>query len=302
MLVGLVIGWVGAARGQVKLQVLGGSTPAAEFRSRATTGGVLSEGEVLRAEVKHSQPNASVAVVGIAEPQAGFGLGGRFAGGETGALGVASVPGPGYRVGLSGLGSQGDAENYGVLGSAHAPDEAGATAYGVYAFATCTAGSACTRYAVYASGDVAYTGNLVDVSDVRFKESLAPLSDALPELMQLEVVSFEHVRAEELAHMHLPEGPQVGFVAQQVAEVLPDLVVEAVHPPAGDPLDRNPEAKPIRYQALKTIDLIPYLVRAIQEQQAQIETLKAQLLPLRNRLAELEPGTFAAEPQLAAAF
>ncbi len=102
--------------------------------------------------------------------------------------------------------------------------------------------------------------------------------------------------------MNLPEGPQVGFIAQQVAEVLPELVVEAVHPPAEDPLDRSLTAEPIRYQALKTIELIPYLVRAVQEQQAEIEALKAQLLPLRNRLAELEPGAGAEEPQMPAAF
>jgi hypothetical protein len=297
MLIGLVVAWAGSAQGQVKLKVQGGSTGAAEFRSRATTGGILGKGEVIRAEVTHSEDRGSVAVVGLSRPQPDYGLGGWFQGGQGGVWGFATVIGDGYRIGVRGEAAGGSTANYGVRGiSAGAGPTA--AAYGVYGSATC---SACDAYAVYAEGDLAYTGNLLDLSDLRFKESLAPLGDALPKLLQLEVVSYEHIQTEGVAHMHLPEGPQVGFVAQQVAEVLPDLVTEAVHPPAGDPLDRSPDAEPIRYQALKTIDLIPYLVRAIQEQQAQIEALEAELLPLRNRLAELEPGTGAEGAQIAAA-
>jgi hypothetical protein len=299
MLIGIAVGWAASAHGQA-FQVVGGNQSAAKFRSARTTGGVTGSGEVIRAEVTHSQPRDSIAVVGISEPQVDWGIGGQFHGSWSGVTGVGRRAGV---VGVSDLPAGTRTATYGVRGVGAAPDSDTYTAYGVWGEAECSDdGAFCTRYAVYANGDLVWTGSHYHVSDLRLKESVAPLSQALPKLLDLEVVSYEHIQSEELAHMHLPEGPQVGFVAQQVAEVLPDLVVEAVHPPAGDPLDRSPDAEPIRYQALKTIDLIPYLVRSIQEQQAEIEALKAELRPLQNRLARLESGPAAEESQIAAAF
>jgi uncharacterized coiled-coil protein SlyX len=148
--------------------------------------------------------------------------------------------------------------------------------------------------AVYASGDLEYTGSLVGpVSDLRLKQNLAAAGSSLPRIMDLEVVSYEHTRDPEFSHINLPEGPQVGFVAQQVAEVFPDLVTEMVHPKTVDPERKElavEESEPTRLLALKQMNLIPHLVRAIQEQQAQIEALQAQLGPLQQRLAALEVG------------
>jgi hypothetical protein len=86
-----------------------------------------------------------------------------------------------------------------------------------------TSGGNCSAYAVYADGDLAYTGNLVRISDLQLKASLTPLDQAVAKLLELEVVTYEHVQSEELAQMHLSEGSQVGLVAQQVAEVMPEL-------------------------------------------------------------------------------
>ncbi len=211
--------------------------------------------------------------------------GGIFEGAVVGVWASAYEPGIGSRYGVRGFGASGSIQNFGVVGNAWSPS--GSVAYGVYGRAACLVGiPPCTKYAVYATGDLVWTGNHYQVSDLRFKESLAPLEDALGSLLALEVVSYEHVRSEEAAGLNLPEGPRVGFIAQQVAEVLPELVGEVVHPAAGDPRDKSQEAEPIRYQALKPIDLIPYLVRALQEQQAQIEALQEQLLPLQHRLAQ----------------
>jgi hypothetical protein len=61
-----------------------------------------------------------------------------------------------------------------------------------------------------------------------------------------------------------------GFVAQEVETVLPDLIGDFKH----DELD---DAK-----ALKMGDVIPTLVKAIQEQQATIEALTARIVTLEN--------------------
>ena len=290
MLIGIAIGWATSAHGQV-FQVDGGNSTAAEFRSAATSGGpmLIGEGEVLHAEVTHSLQKDSVAVVGISKPQPFFGFGGLFEGGFGGVRATAELPGPVSRQGVFGLGSNGDGTNIGVFGAANAPN-AGATAYGVYGSAGCAGGTACTKASIYASGDLVVTGSLSVLSDLRFKESLAPLDRALPKLLQLEVVTYEHIQTEEIARMNLPPGPRVGFIAQQVAEVLPELVTEAAHPPATDPRGKSLEGEPIRYQALKPLELIPYLVRAIQEQQVEIEALKAELRPWRTRLSETGPN------------
>lgn len=190
----------------------------------------------------------------------------------------------------------------GVEGGSIAGNGAAYTAYGVVGWANCSfGGTYCTRYALYAGGDLAYTGSLLGPGDLSFQESRAPLGQALPKLLALEVVSYEHLSTPEVAHLNLPEGPQVGFTAQQVAEVMPNLVVEAVHPPARNPGDKNLEVEPIRYLAIKQLELIPYLVKAIQEQQAEIEALKAELAPLRTRLASLEPSAGDQEAQVPAA-
>ena len=61
-----------------------------------------------------------------------------------------------------------------------------------------------------------------------------------------------------------------GFIAQEVEPVLPDLIGDFMH----DDLD---DAKTV-----KMSDMIPTLVKAIQEQQEQIETLKTEVQELKD--------------------
>jgi hypothetical protein len=113
-------------------------------------------------------------------------------------------------------------------------------------------------------------------------------ASGLDALMQLEVVTYQHRLDPEYEHMNLPRGLKTGFIAQQVEQVLPQLVADAQHPPrrAFDGTGGIDEA--IRHKGIKTLEMIPLLVKAIQDQQAQIDALQTQLAPLRNRLAELE--------------
>ena len=250
IVIGLVFGWVGSAQSQI-LRVETSNQEAGRFETSGTSGDEGIALTALRAEILDT--------------------------------------GVGNRVAVSGNAQLGDAANVGVFGFAASETLFYGLAYGVLGQATCGV-ETCTDYAVFALGDLGYTGSLLQVSaSLPLAHSLVPLGSALSKLLDLEVVSYEHVQTEEVEHMNLPEGRQVGFVTQQVAQVLPGLVTEAASPPAGWPRVGSHRAEPIRYQALKTTDLIPYLVRAVQEQQAEIEALKAQLEPLQNRLAELTP-------------
>jgi hypothetical protein len=55
----------------------------------------------------------------------------------------------------------------------------------------------------------------------------------------------------------------IGFIAQEVEEIIPEIV----EPPATD----------TDYYGIRTTDMIPFLVKAIQEQQQQINDLKQQI-------------------------
>jgi hypothetical protein len=264
---------------------------AADFRSDEDT-----TDPVLRSEVTHVVTLNTAAIVGIATPQPYYGIGGEFSGGWIGARGFAALPGASSRYGVVGSGSGGENENVGLWGSGEGPSSS-LTAVGVYGIANCD-GPPCVPYAGYFEGDLLFTGNIIGPpSDLMFKDNIDELETALATLLALEVVTYEHKQLPEFEKMYLPEGPQVGFMAQQVAEVAPELVVDAVHPdsersPDGadqlDPGLSEAVREPIRFKAITMMKMIPLLVRAIQEQQAEIEELRAEIAPLRTRLAELE--------------
>ena len=64
---------------------------------------------------------------------------------------------------------------------------------------------------------------------------------------------------------------QTGFIAQELYEVFPEVVSKG-----GDDVDQHPWA--IDYSKLT-----PLLVKAVQEQQAQIEALKTEIEILKNK-------------------
>ena len=139
--------------------------------------------------------------------------------------------------------------------------------YGVYGFGT--------TYSVYCNGNGGYTGSWNNLSDRRLKRDVVPLVDALDKVLQLRGVSFSW-RREEFPQKRLNAGPQIGFIAQEVEEIYPELVFT------------DPEG----YKSLDYSKLTPILTEAIKEQQAQIEELKAALADRDARQAEVE--TFAA--------
>lgn len=242
---------------------------------------------VVVSEVTFQGSSHSVALRGISVPQPGFGFGAKLEGGMMGVYGYAEEPSSSTHIGVAGTARNGR-YNIGVNATAEGTTSSGVN-WGVFGEASC-AGS-CQKYGVYSSGDLVFTGSLIGPpSDLSLKENIADLDAGLGPLLRLRVVSFQHKTTPRIEPMNLPAGRRVGFVAQQVAEVFPELVVEVVHPPRVDPEDGDGTDEPFRYQAVKVTELIPILVRAIQEQQAQIESLQKQMAPLRSRLEELEQG------------
>lgn len=109
---------------------------------------------------------------------------------------------------------------------------------------------------INASGAVRSNGVAL-TSDVRLKRNITNTQHGLSTIMALRPVEYEKknsIRGNEY-NRH-----EIGFIAQEIGKVLPGLVTE------GKDADKT--------LAVSYTELIPVLTKAIQEQQAQIETLK----------------------------
>ncbi|MCH5203139.1 MAG: tail fiber domain-containing protein [Oscillospiraceae bacterium] len=85
--------------------------------------------------------------------------------------------------------------------------------------------------------------SILNQSDARYKKNIEPTSiDAISALSAIELKSFDWIESGEHSN--------IGFIAQQLQEVIPDLV------------DENKQTGRL---SVKTDKLIPYLVKAVQE-------------------------------------
>ncbi len=112
------------------------------------------------------------------------------------------------------------------------------------------------------------TGSLGTISDIRMKKDVVDATPKLDQLMQLRVVNYVLIDDPE-------ERKLLGFVAQEVEQVFAGLIEEH------DILDPDTKEVTMHQKTVKTTVLIPMLVKAMQEQQAIIETLT-------NRITALE--------------
>jgi hypothetical protein len=112
-------------------------------------------------------------------------------------------------------------------------------------------------------------GSTIITSDVSVKDQIDTIQNALGIIQQLIPRSYVY-RAEEFPHLGLPEeGSPMGFIAQELEQVLPDLVVEFTTPLMLDSLGAI-AALPITLKGVNYTELIALLVKGTQEQQALI--------------------------------
>jgi hypothetical protein len=116
------------------------------------------------------------------------------------------------------------------------------------------------RFYVGWGGTVYATNTTISaISDIRYKENVRDLDSALNKLMLLKPRVFDWKEG-----MGKNIKNDKGFIAQEFEQIFPELV------------DKWKEKAPQGEEPYKSIrqDLIPYLVKAIQELKAEIETLK----------------------------
>jgi hypothetical protein len=104
------------------------------------------------------------------------------------------------------------------------------------------------------------------VSDYRLKENIVPLENGLDRVLQLKPSKFNWIETGNETE---------GFIAHELQEYFPDAVTgekDAVYSSTGN----------IKPQSVDYGRITPLLVKAIQEQQAQIESLKAEIQTLKQ--------------------
>ena len=136
------------------------------------------------------------------------------------------------------------------------------TSYGSW-YMYSTADSQYKFYVNYAGTVFARSTSITGLSDISEKENIKPLETGLSEILALQPRRFDW-KAGDKKNV-------AGFVAQEVQSVLPDLIEEYK--------SSNTETK----LGLKMGDMIPTLVKAIQEQQALITSLTDRITALEAK-------------------
>lgn len=151
-------------------------------------------------------------------------------------------------------------------------------------------------YGGYFHGNVFTTG-LYQSSDKKLKNNIKDMMNAMDIINKLKPKTYEFRNDGNYALMNLPKGMQYGLIAQDVEAVLPQLVkdskfnthtaFQAEYEKAereGKPL---PKSEVIEFKALDYVDLIPIMVKGMQEQEQTISDLKNEVNELKKLVQQL---------------
>jgi hypothetical protein len=137
-------------------------------------------------------------------------------------------------------------------------------------------------------GAVYATNGVITTSDMNLKTNVKPLNYGLNEILKLQTITYNW-KNYKLGKTNIPLDKQekkIGFSAQQLLEVLPEVVQTHSWVPANE----NGDYKEVKneYLGVNYSDIIPVTVKAIQEQQTQIEELKKEIEELKLLIKELK--------------
>jgi len=187
---------------------------------------------------------------------------------------TSGVFGSGNSYGVYGIGGQ-----YGVLGRGNSA--------AVYGYSTGWAGYFVGK--VYSSGG--YT-----TSDQKLKQNIRDFTSAMDIINKLKPKQYEFRQDGNYKLMNLPQGSHFGLIAQDVEKVLPHLVnvtkfeTAMAQPPAPqaalqqaeEPGKTETKSEIIEFKALNYTELIPVLIKGLQELERENKQLKSELEGLKQ--------------------
>ncbi len=109
-------------------------------------------------------------------------------------------------------------------------------------------------------GDICATGTIGPCSDGRFKKNVEPIGNALEAVSRLRGVRFDW-RRDEYPEKHFNNKRQVGFIAQEIMQTLPEVV------------SRGSDG----YYSVDYGRVTPVLVEAIKQLKSENELLQARV-------------------------
>ena len=120
-------------------------------------------------------------------------------------------------------------------------------------------------------GAVVGSGPYIDSSDKRFKKNVQPLESALEKVERLEGVTY-HLKVEEYPERNFDNSRQVGWIADELEKVVPELVT----------VDQQ------GYRSVAYSRSAPLIAQAVRELRAEmvdeLETLREEIRHLRQQI------------------
>jgi len=124
---------------------------------------------------------------------------------------------------------------------------------------------ACDNQQIYSDGNGNLVANAYNLSDMRYKKEIQPISNSLDNLMKLRGVTYLW-RQEDFPKKHFSSQREMGVIAQEVEQLFPDLVNT----------DKN------GFKSVNYAKFAPLLIEAIKEQQKMIDELKSENANLKS--------------------
>jgi hypothetical protein len=137
------------------------------------------------------------------------------------------------------------------------------------------------------------------------KTNIEDFTDAMSVINDLKPKSYEFQKEGKLASLHLPLGKHYGLIAQELEEILPGLVQEYTHSfdlriPAEAPLDdssgnarpavtqKQTTSESMTIKAVNYIELIPVMIKGMQEFHKENQSLKEEILQLQEMVGRID--------------
>jgi hypothetical protein len=122
-------------------------------------------------------------------------------------------------------------------------------------------------YKFWVQGAAGGTSTWNSLSDARYKKNIVNLQGALEKVLALQGVKFEWIDS-----LSFGKGAQIGFIAQDVEKIVPELI------------SKSNEG----FYTMKYAEVNALLVEAVKEQQKQIEALNAENKKMHSDLDQLK--------------
>ncbi len=196
----------------------------------------------------------------------------------------------------AGISRSGD-YNVGIVSNAHSETY---STYGIGVYATAHGAAPGNDIGVYSEADIASykvggtitTGTTITISDESVKTDVNDIENAT-ELLSLMQPKSYYMQNPENRDLHFDDAMQFGFIAQEMEEVLPDLVEQITIPEVRD-TSGFVEGSSVELKGIKYQTLIPLLVAGFNEQTAVVGQQQG-LIQDQNELIESLQATLVAQ-------